>query len=170
VPIPHRKASKPEDDGVAAFLEVIWLEPARMFYGALLLIDSRGCPLEFVYNSSAAPAGFLWPPAQVRGIAVPALAHSLFAACRREPDLLVASTNVGDPPFCRTELAPSIPFAQVEEEGPETPEQWTWLNSPPTPAMRAHTLALILQQRGLTSEPLQRARAGLREAFPHAAW
>lgn len=167
MPVPHRR---PAESGLAAFLEVSWLEPARTLYGALLVIDAEGGPLEFVFNSLAAPAGFLWPESQVRRQGVPALVRTLFSGCRRDPDLLVAAASLGDPEFCRRELAPSIPFALVQEATPPDLPQWTWLNSQPTPAMRAHSLALALQQRGLASEPLERVRAGLREVFPHAAW
>ncbi len=167
MPIPHRK---PGEDGVAAFLDVAWLEPARTFYGAILLINAQGGPLEFVYNSLAAPAGFLWPEAQVRRQGVPGLVRTLFSACRREPDLLVAPTSLGEPDFCRQELAPSIPFALAEPGTPELPPQWTWLNAAPVYPMRAHSLALLLHRRGLASEPLERVRAGLREVFTSAAW
>jgi len=167
LPIPHRK---PGEDGIAAFLEVAWLEPARTFYGAILLVDAQGGPLEFVYNSLPAPAGFLWPEAQVRRQGVPALVRTLFSACRRDPDLLIAAPSLGDPEFCRQEIAPAIPFALTEPATALLPAQWTWLNAPPGPAMRAHSLATLLQRRGLASEPLDRVRAGLREVFPSAAW
>ncbi|MCW5868783.1 MAG: hypothetical protein KIS61_16090, partial [Candidatus Eremiobacteraeota bacterium] len=135
-----------------------------------LLVDSQGGPLEFVYNSLAAPAGFLWPEAQVRRQGVPALVRTLFSGCRRDPDLLIASPDLGDPEFCRREMSPTIPFALAEPATDQAPAQWTWLNAPPTPPMRAYSLAHTLQRRGLASEPLERVRAGLREVFPYAAW
>lgn len=163
MPVPYRKASRAEEEGAAAFLDVAWVPASRTFYGALLLVDSRGRPLEFVHNSLAAPAGFLWPATQVHRLGVASLAHSLFEACRREPDLLVCPAELGSRDFCRTEIAPSIPFARSEQE-------WTWVNDPPSPAMRAHRLAQLLQQRGLATEPFERLRAGLREVYPEAPW
>lgn len=61
MPIPYRKVPRADEDGVAAFLDVVWLKAARTFHGGLLLLDSRGRPLEFVYNTLTAPTGFLWP-------------------------------------------------------------------------------------------------------------
>ncbi len=168
--IPYRKASPGQEDGSAAFLDVVWLRASGTFYGALLLIDSRGRPLEFVHNSLAAPASFLWPASQVHRIGVTSLVHSLFEACRREPDLLVCPVELGSNEFCRTELAPSIPFARVAAGSEREAPQWTWVNDPPGPAMRAHRLAQVLQDRGLATEPCARLRAGLREVYPEVSW
>ena len=165
--IPYRKAPRGEEEGAAAFLDLAWLPALRTFYAGLLLVDSRGRPLEFVHNSLVAPAGFLWPASQVQRHGVAGLVHSLFEACRLEPDLLVCPEELGDSDFCRTELSPSLPFARV---GAADPARWTWVNDPPTPSMRAHRLARALQQRGLATEPLERVRAGLRELYPEAPW
>ncbi len=170
MPVPYRKVTPAQEDGAAAFLDVVWLPASGTFYGALLLIDAWGRPLEFVHNSLAAPAGFLWSASQVHHLGVASLAHSLFEACRRDPDLLVCPAWLGSSEFCRAELAPSIPFARVTAgAGPEE-RQWTWVNDPPGPTMRAHRLAQALQHRGLATEPCTRLRAGLREVYPEAPW
>lgn len=164
MPIPYRKAPRPDQEGVAAFLDVI--DRQGSFRAGLLLVDSRGRPLEFVHNSLAAPTGFLWPEPQVRRLAVTGLAHSLFEACRRDPDLLLCRSSLGDPDFFRSELAPSIPFASVQPAAGDLPQQFTWLNEPPGPGMRAHSLAQSLQQRGLVLEPFDRLAVGLGEVYP----
>lgn len=170
MPIPYRKVPRADEDGVAAFLDVVWLKAARTFHGGLLLLDSRGRPLEFVYNTLTAPTGFLWPESQVRRLGTARLAHTLFEACRREPHLLVCRSELGDVEFCRSELAPSIPFASVAAPSGDNPMHWCWVNDPPTPAMKAHGLAQALQQRGLATEPFARVLDGLREVYPDAPW
>lgn len=166
MPIPYRKAPRPDEEGLAAYLDVF--EARQGFVGAMLLVDSRGRPLEFVHNQVAAPSGFLWPATQVRRLAVASLAHSLFDACRKDPDLLVCRASLGEPEFCRSELGPSIPFACVQPAREDSPVQWSWLNDPPTSGMKAHSLAQALQQRGLATEPFDRLTEGLREVYPGA--
>lgn len=168
MPIPYRKTPRAEEEGAAAFLDLAWLPASRTLCAGLLLVDSRGRPLEFVHNSLVAPAGFLWPASQVQRLGVTGLVHSLFEACRREPDLLACPEGLGDADFCRAELAPSLPFARVTPATGSSPPRWVWVNDPPGPSMRAHRMAQALQQRGLAAEPLERVQAGLRELYPEA--
>ena len=78
MPIPYRKTPKKAEVGYAAYLEVLWIRATRNFYGAILLMDARGQPQEFVHNTIAAPSGFLWPEEQVVALGTSSLAHSLF--------------------------------------------------------------------------------------------
>ena len=94
-------------------MDVVRARTARQIVGALLLIDGRGQPLEFVHNVVDVPGGFLWPEDKVKSVGTAVLVHSLFDACQREPDLLVCRDTLGTPDFCRDELAPAIPFAQI---------------------------------------------------------
>jgi hypothetical protein len=170
MPLPYRKTPRAAQEGCAAYLDVVWLRPARAFYGALLLTDGRGQPLEFLHNSLTAPSGFLWPDDLVMARAVAALAHSLFDACRSEPDLLLCLDALGSPEFCRTELTPSIPFARIVPATEDAPAEWGWVNEPPAPGMRAQALYQELTRRGFVEEPFQRLRQGLREVYPDAPW
>ena len=113
MPVPYRKLPRAAQEGVAAFVDVVRARTARQIVGALLLIDGRGQPLEFVHNVVDVPGGFLWPEDKVRAVGTTVLVHSLFDACQREPDLLVCRDTLGTPDFCRDELAPAIPFAQI---------------------------------------------------------
>lgn len=171
MPVPYRRTPRSAEEGCAAFLDVVWLHSAGTFYGALLLLDGRGQPLEFVHNTLTAPSGFLWPEERVATLGTATLSHSLFDACRREPDLLVCLPTLGRPDFCRTEIAPAIPLAQVatgKEDG--APDAWSWINSPPAAGMRASVVAQELTRRGFALEPFQRLRRGLRELYPSAPW
>src|SRR5882724_8011498 len=78
MPVPYRKTPRAAETGCAAYLDVIWLPSVQTFYGALLFMDGKGQPLEFVHNTLPAPPDFLWPETRLRPIAIAALAHSLF--------------------------------------------------------------------------------------------
>lgn len=169
MPVPYRKLPRAAQEGVAAFLDVARTgrsSSVRQIVGAMLLLDGRGQPLEFVHNVVDVPGGFLWPEEKVRTVGTIALVHSLFDACQREPDLLVCRTTLGTPEFCREDLAPSIPFAQVTDGDETTPTAWSWVNDPPTAGMRAHLLYEHLVKRGFVAEPFTRLRDGLRIAYP----
>lgn len=168
MPVPYRKMPRAAQEGIAAFVDVQRSRTARQLVGALLLIDGRGQPLEFVHNVVDAPGGFLWPEEKVRAVGTVVLVHSLFDACQREPDLLVCRETLGSPDFCREELAPSIPFAQVAEGEEDAPLAWSWINDPPATGMRAHVLYEHLAKRGFVEEPFARLRDGLRIAYPEA--
>ena len=170
MPVPYRKTPRAVETGCAAYLDVARLPSASAYYSALLLMDGRGQPLEFVHNTLNAPSGFLWPEAKVRSLAVGALAQSLFDACRREPDLLVCLSTLGSPDFCRAELSPSIPFAQITPAQDDVPAEWNWINDPPAAGMRADALYRELSKRGFILEPFERLRDGLRIVYPQAPW
>jgi hypothetical protein len=136
----------------------------------MLLMDGKGQPLEFVHNTLSAPEETLWPDDKLRPMAIAELVHSLFDACRRDPDLLVAPASLGSAEFCRTEIAPAIPFAQVSAERSDLPAEWNWLNVPPSPGMRAHLLAHELTRHGFLTEPLDRLRAALRIVYRETPW
>jgi hypothetical protein len=168
MPVPYRKLPRAALEGVAAFVDVVRARTARQIVGALLLIDGRGQPLEFVHNVVDVPGGFLWPEDKVKSVGTAVLVHSLFDACQREPDLLVCRDTLGTPDFCRDELAPAIPFAQIVAGDEATPAAWGWINDPPAPGMRAHLLYEHLARRGFIEEPFARLQDGLRIAYPHA--
>ena len=168
MPVPYRKIPRAAQEGVAAFVDVARARAQRQIVGALLLIDGRGQPLEFVQNAVDVPGGFLWPEDKVRSVGTVALVHSLFDACQREPDLLICSDTLGTPEFCRDELAPTVPFAQVTPSDGDTPAAWSWINDPPAPGMRAHVLYEHLVRRGFVQEPFARLDDGLRLAYPLA--
>jgi hypothetical protein len=166
--VPYHRAPRSIGDGCAAFLDVLYPRPVRQLYGALLLLDGRGEPLEFIYTCAEAPTGFLWPEPRVIEAATTAIAHSLFDACRRDPDLLIGCSTLGSAEFCRTELAPTIPFLQVTLAADHIPAGRAWINDAPGPGMRAATLFQSLLDRGFLQEPFDRLRAGLREVYPEA--
>ena len=170
MPVPYRKTPRAAEIGQAAYLDILWAPADRAFYGGLLILDGKGQPQEFVHNTLAAPSGLLWPDEKVKSMGTVLLAHSLFDACRREPDLLIGLPTLGSPETCRAELAPSIPFVQVAPAEDGIPAQWNWINEPPSGGMRASILAQELARRGFIVEPFERLRYALRMVYPQAAW
>jgi hypothetical protein len=170
MPVPYRKTPRAAEFGQAAYLDILWLPSDRAFYGGLLIIDGKGQPQEFVHNTLTAPTGLLWPEDRVRSLGIAMLAHSLFDACRREPDLLVCLGSLGTPEYCKTEIAPSVPFVQAVPAREGIPAEWNWINDPPSSGMRASILAHELTRRGYIVEPFERLRHALRLVYPQAAW
>ncbi len=170
MPVPYRKTPRAAEIGVAAFLDILWIPSDHALYGGLLLIDGKGQPQEFVHNLLTAPSGPLWPEEKIRCLGIATLTHSLFDACRREPDLLVSLPSLGSPDYCKTEIAPSIPFVQASPGGDGIPAEWNWINEPPSSGMRAALLAQELTRRGYIVEPFERLRYALRMVYPQAAW
>ncbi|MCW5933489.1 MAG: hypothetical protein KIT45_04210 [Fimbriimonadia bacterium] len=174
MPIPYRDTPRPSDEGCAAFIDLIWIDAESTFYGGLLLIDSKGRPIEFSYNSLKAPQDALWQMTNLREVAAVMMAQSLFEACKREPDLLICNVSLGKVEFCREAIAALIPFAQVNAVEDETQVgariEWYWINDPPLEKMRAYALFQTLQQKDMLLEPFNRIHLGLREVYPEALW
>ena len=170
MPVPYRKTPRAAEIGVAAYLDIVFLPTDRAFFGGLLIIDGKGQPQEFVHNTLSAPSGLLWSEAKLQTMGIALMAHSLFDACRREPDLLICLAALGSPEFLKTEIAPSIPFVQVVPEQQSLPAEWNWINEPPSAGMRASLLAQELSRRGDIVEPFERLRHALRLVYPQASW
>jgi|YNPMSStandDraft_1061717.scaffolds.fasta_scaffold04757_2 hypothetical protein len=165
MPVPYYRQAPAKDGPCAAFLDVVWDADKSRFLGCLLLIDARGRPLEFVHTELKAPSGFLWPEDDVRRLGTVQVAHALFDACQKEPVMVVCRSTLGAPEFLRREIAPSIPFAQVQlaEDGDLS---WSWVTAPPGAAHPADRLYRELVDRGYVWEPFERIARGLREVYP----
>lgn len=170
MPIPYRQTPKSSSPQCAAFLEVIWVQEKQTFYGAMLLIDAKGQPLEFVHNSLTAPSGFLWPADQVRSIGIAELSHSLFKACSLDPLILLSRGTIGTPDYCKSVIAPAIPFAQIVREDVHKIDSLNWINGQPTAGSAEYMLSEDLRSNGFVTEPFNRARIGLEEMYPDVIW
>lgn len=162
--VPYRKSRATLEDGCAAYLDVVAGHDGALL-GAILLMDGRGRPLEFVHNRTEPPGGWMWPDELQRKASVAAVAHSLFDACRHDPDLLACKHTLGTLDYVRSDIAPSIPMLMVSPND-EGEIVWQWVNDPPTPGMKAYTLAPQLEARGFLLEPFSRAETGLQELYP----
>ena len=162
--IPYRRPQSTPEDGCAAYLDVI-AGQGGVLLGALLLLDGRGRPLEFVHNRTEPPGGWMWPDELQFQACIAAVAHSLFDACRREPDLVVCKCTLGPRDYLRVEVGPSIPMVVVWPAA-DGAIQWDWVNDPPTHGMRSHSLAPELKTRGFLVEPFHRIVRGLQILYP----
>ncbi len=168
--VSYKKPSRLLEESGVAYLDILRLGGDGAFYGAILLLDGRGLPLEFVHNRLVPPSGLLWTEPDVSREAITALSHSLFDACRREPDLLLCLPGLGPPDFCRVEIAPVLPFAQVLPPQEDIPAGLVWINEPPASGMRGHHLYQELLRRDALFEPFNRLRRALREVYTQAPW
>ena len=170
MPITYRQPPKSSQSQCSAYIEVLWAPEKSTFYGGLLIMDAKGQPLEFVHNTLTAPSGFLWPPDRIRTLGVAELCHSVFKACRLEPLILVCQSSLGTPDYCKSAIAPSIPFAQIGNSASEREFEWIWVNGQPPPASAAFMLAQDLMSHGFVTEPFHRVRSGLVELYPDVPW
>ena len=66
MPIPFRDADEIEELGAVAYLKVAAIEDRGTYRGALFLVNARGEPLEFTYNSVETPNTYLWRKEDIR--------------------------------------------------------------------------------------------------------
>ena len=187
MPIPFHDTEDIEELGAAAFLHVESLaSDSDERFGALLLINARGEPLEFVYNRIELMRNILWRPADREEAAARRLALTLFQAATIVPSFLLCRAHVVGPhlfgeaaqiklelPVGRIATAPeavgytgsesmeTVTTADAAGESSETHVFWT----PGPPTASAADLWARLVERGLLLEPFERAGHGLREVF-----
>jgi hypothetical protein len=187
LPIPFHDTEEMEELGAAAFLHVEQPEPGSAErFGALLFINGRGEPLEFVYNHLELLGDVLWRPADRTRAAVRRLAATLFHAATLTPALLLCRADVVDPHlfgpaghlaleiavgrvataaeavgYVDTEQQETLSTADSAGQLQETHVFWT----PGPPAGAAADLFARLADRGLLLEPFDRAGVGLREVY-----
>jgi hypothetical protein len=187
LPIPFHDTEDIEALGAAAFLHVEQPAPGSpQRYGALLFINARGEPLEFVYNRIELLSDVLWRPVDRSRSAVRRLAVTLFHEATLTPALLLCRADAIDPHlFGPTgHVALTVPVGRVataaeavgyagseQQERVETADSSGeilethvfWTPAPPDGA--AAGLFARLAARGLLLEPFERAGKGLRELY-----
>jgi len=180
MPVPFRDAEEIEELGSAAYLCVQTSDDAGRFRGALFLINARGEPLEFSYNSVEVPTTFLWRQDDIRKHAIRKLTTSLLTVCRKTPRLVVClAEEVGwelfcndihlSVPVCRIASAlKAIPHSSLEVQVPlEQPQplHLFWFPAKPADDSVEYHLFNRLTARGLLLEPFDRALVGLAEVY-----
>jgi hypothetical protein len=187
LPIPFHDTEDIEALGAAAFLHVEQPEPGSpQRYGALLFINARGEPLEFVYNRIELLSDVLWRPIDRARSAVRRLAVTLFHEATLTPALLLCRADTIDPHLFGPagHVALAVPVGRVataaeavgyagseQQERVETADSSGeilethvfWTPAPPEGA--AAGLFARLAARGLLLEPFERAGKGLRELY-----
>jgi hypothetical protein len=187
LPIPFHDAEDIEELGATAFLHVESLaSDNEQRFGALLFINARGEPLEFVYNRIELMRNILWRPSDREQAAVRRLAMTLFQAATLVPSILFCRADVVGPhlfgpsgqvrldlPVGRIATASeAVGYAASEsKETISTADSggviceahifWT----PGPPVQSAADLYARLSERGLLLEPFERGGRGLREVY-----
>lgn len=174
MPIEFHDAQAVELLGFAAFLHLeIEGETA---YGALLFLNARGEPQEFVFNHLELLNDVLWRDADRKEGAQRRLCASLFASTTLAPRFLLFGSEQIAPALFGEDggISLAIPAGGVARTEPESDGAfetfngegeaiWTrvdWNFGAPEGELFG-----LLAQRGLIWEPFERAKLGLREAF-----
>jgi hypothetical protein len=187
LPICFHETEDIEALGSAAFLHVEQPAPGSpQRYAALLFLNARGEPLEFVYNRVELMSDVLWRPTDRARSAVRRLAVTLFHEATLTPSLLLCRADAIDPHlFGPTgQITLSIPVGRIatQEEavgfsGAEQQEDVETADSsgeirethvfwaPAAPDGAPADLFARLARRGLLLEPFERAGRGLRELY-----
>ncbi len=165
MPIPYHRVPPSTSGPLAAYLLSTAGKTPKELLGGLLVIDGRGQPVEFVHNCIEVPSGLLWPAPGVEAAGFAALAHSLFEACRAQPDLLVIEHGLGTPHYIREKVAPLIPTCIVSQSQEDNPSTYAWVNEAPAIGTSAHLLIEELAERGFLHEPFDRIRRALAETY-----
>ncbi len=182
MPIAFHDAEEVEELGPALFLHVAQQSESE-WLGALLFLNARGEPLEFVYNRIELFSGVLWRAADRERAAVRRLALTLFGAATLSPMLLLCRASAIPPHLLGTggQIELEVPVGRIatpqeavgyagaeqqqsiapgENAGEEAHVFWS-----PAPQGRAEELFARLAERGLLLEPFERASRGLSEIY-----
>jgi hypothetical protein len=161
MPIPFRDAEHIESLGAAAFLTLQRQPDAWHVRGAMLLINARGEPLEFVHCRSEASYSMLWRRDDIIRQLTKELTKTLFAGCTTTPRILLCAAGEIQPRLIVDELSVSIPVCFVASA--DTP---VWLPDQPSDTSEGWRLFNELARRDLVLEPFQRARGALGIVYP----
>jgi hypothetical protein len=181
MPIPYRDADELNDYGIAGYLTIQPAQEGSGYLAALFLINVRGEPIEFTYNRIETPHTFLWRQADIRRHAAKKLTTSLLSLCPKTPRLMLCrAEEVGSELFCQDiqlsipvcRIAPAIkalPYSAPEIQDrveAEEPLNLFWYPGKPPEDSSEWKLLHELLERGLLTEPFERALIGLREVYP----
>ena len=156
MPIPFRDAEEIEELGAAAFLTLQREPDDRHVRGAMLLINLRGEPLEFVHCRIEANYSMLWRREDILRHLTKELTKALFAGCTNTPRLLLCPDGEIQPRLFAEDVGVSIPVCFVAPSGASV-----WLADQPSDASEGSRLFNELVRRGLILEPFRRAQSAL---------
>jgi len=178
--IPYRDADELNDLGIAGYLKIQPLQEKSGYLAALFLINARGEPIEFTYNRIETPHTFLWRQDDIRRHATRKLTASILSLCPKTPRLILClAEEIGSElftqdiqvsvPVCR--IAPAIKaisYSTIEIQDKietEDPMNLFWYPGKPQDDSIEMKLLHELTNRGLLTEPFERALIGLREVY-----
>ena len=186
MPITFHDTEEIEELGYAAFLQVEAAPGGNDRFGALLFVNARGEPMEFIYNRISLLNGLLWRASDREQAAVRRLLLTLFPITTLIPKLLFCRASIVGPHLFGSagDITLEIPVGRIataEEAvgyaGKECHESITTSDNtgaareihlfwtPGKPDGTAADLFACLADRGLLLEPFERAGKGLREVY-----
>lgn len=174
MPIPFQDDESVQRLGFAAFLHVEFEGHAA--YGALLFLNARGEPQEFVFNRLELLNSVLWRAPDRGAGATRRLCASLFPTATLTPQFLLFLPTLIPPQLFGGEggIRLDIPAGAVwssEANEPESIETFnsdgevSWVHVDWSPHPPGGELFSLLARRGLLLEPFGRVAAGLREVY-----
>ena len=174
--VPFRDLAESEELGLAGYLRFVEEPDAKGIRAALFCVNSRGEPIDFSFTRIDVAASFLWRLGDARRHAVTALCKALFAACPKEPALLLSLADEVSPRVFTEDIEVRIPLCRVAEAGAiHSPSESSealaetvhlfWVGETPAPESQARRLLEALHSRQLSTEPFERAATGVEEAF-----
>jgi hypothetical protein len=160
-----------EDDGgeLVAFADVVHgFTAAGGCAAALLIVNGRSEPVEFVFNRTTPgcqrlPLRALWGGGFAARVEARMLLRSLFDRCSTSPSVLVVDEAAIDGRLIALDLRVGVPSALVRA-GTNGVARWL----PARPSERAKRAVDTLLERETLFEILGRVRSGLDEAYPPA--
>lgn len=195
MPISFHDADEVSELGHALFLHVSPASESE-WLGALLFLNARGEPLEFVYNRIELLSDVLWRPADRERAAIRRLAMTLFSAATLSPTLLLCRANVVPPHLFGAggQIELGVPVGRIatpreavgyggseqqqnvavprdapdDDPEPDAERSEVHLFWSPAPHGEAAELFSRLAERGLLLEPFERAARGLSEVYGEA--
>ena len=164
MPIPFRDLTGDESPGTAGYLKFLPRAAGDVWLGALFVMDERGEPVEFTHARIRAPKALLWRPADVQAYCIRSICVSIFDICPVAPLIILCLANEVGPDILSNDISIDLPAGRLSTAGEpvEVAVDWTAQPEAGSPAKR---LFDALLDRGLLTEPFERAEVGLREVY-----
>ncbi|MFQ3586461.1 MAG: hypothetical protein SNJ74_09215 [Fimbriimonadaceae bacterium] len=162
MPIPYKIEPEVADPALAAYFGVV--EDRYLFVGGLLVVDSFGQPVEFLYSSVQVPGGILWPRQTVQRAATARLFHDLADHCQPTVACVLLTGPCAEEDFVNQILKPEVPVLKIDASAGGSPTGATVLSGNPGPEVRE--LIQSLTDLQILAEPFARIEAALREVLP----
>lgn len=178
--IDFRDADSINELGYAGYLRILQVIDGNTYLGALLTVNVRGEPVEFVYNSVELNHPALWQGIDRERYAARRLAASLLKKCAVTPCFVLCLGSEIHEELFRLEVVLAVPVCRIQPKTGEnvqpvpaadnqtgqTKVSFAWIPAVPEDGSAAQTLFMELGRRGMLTDPFERAAAGLLEAFP----
>ena len=177
--IDFRDADSINELRYAGYLRILQVIDGNTYLGALLTVNVRGEPVEFIYNSVELNHPALWQGIDRERYAARRLVASLLKKCAVTPCFVLCLGSEIHEELFRLEVVLAVPVCRIQPKTGEnvqpvpaadnqtgqTKVSFAWIPAVPEDSSAAQTLFMELGRRGMLTDPFERAAAGLLEAF-----